>query len=93
MWRACEQTLDEPAKFWFLGMDDVVLFVVLLLGTGLLMDTLLSLAVAVGGTAAIYWGKRGRPPGFLLHRLHSWEFCWFRLPGVLPPRPTTYSPW
>lgn len=91
MWRPCDTILDKPTRIWFFLVEDASTFLVLLLTLGMWYDLLLALAGAAAATGLLYRWKRGTPAGFLLHTLHSWQ-C-LKLPGVLSPRRTTYSPW
>jgi len=83
--------LDEPITVYGVDLDDVRN--VGMVSVGLLMllpPTIWLLGTLVGGYAN-YRGKRGKPPGAVLHWLHEMQLL--PLPGLLPPRPMTYSPW
>jgi hypothetical protein len=87
----CQKALDQSANILGLLWQDyaVILgsFVPFVLVFGLLGGFIATPALAL----SIYLAKRGKPPGAVLQALHGLEVV--RLPGLLPARPTTYTPW
>jgi len=91
MWTPCPQVLDEPVKIFGLEIEDFTAVALTPMLAGLFLESWQSFACAGVLGVGLYRSKRGRAPGALLHRAHQWELV--RLPGILSPRPTTYSPW
>jgi hypothetical protein len=93
MWIPCPRVLDEPVKILGLEVEDLVVSasVPLLLGIPFDLGALPCFAGAGVLGLVLYRAKRGKAPGALLHALHRLELA--KLPGVLSPRPRTYSPW
>jgi hypothetical protein len=90
MWTPCPVGLNNTSKILGLELSDclaVTLTPVLVSGW---VDTLESFGCGALVGVALYFLKRGKPPGALLHTLHSVE-CG-KLPGVLGPVSYTYSP-
>jgi len=83
--------LDEPVKIFGLEPEDFAVVAAMPLVLAFLFDALVSFGLAgiLGG--ALYFAKRGRPPGALLHTLHSLELT--RIPGLLGPKRQRYSAW
>lgn len=102
MWRVCRSKFDAPiTKFGFDLFDAALLLAIPLVGNACLRFVLpdsmrskipfLTVAVMLGLAAILYYGKKGKPPGAILHWLHTMEFL--RLPGILGPRPQRYGRW
>ncbi len=92
MWTPCPRALDSTVKF--LGLEfpmDYGAVVATFLGLSVFVSTPKSFSIAVALGLGLYFAKRGKPPGALLHTLHSLEL--WRLGGVLPPTTQVYSPW
>jgi hypothetical protein len=91
MWTPCPVILDEPVKILGLEPEDVAVVGAVTLLASLGLDAIPSFACGLGLGAALYFAKRNRPPGALLHRLHALELT--KLPGILGLRLQRYSPW
>lgn len=91
MWTPCPQTLDEPVKVFGLEPEDFAVMLAVPAAASLAIDVLLSCGCGVLVGLVMYFGKRGRPPGALLHMLHDYGIV--QLPGILPATEQTYSPW
>ena len=91
MWTDCPTVLDDPVKVVGLDLLDVglVAFAPLVLSCGVSTGWCFAGAGLLG--AALYFVKRGKPPGALAHALHTLEFI--KLPGILSPHRQTYTPW
>jgi hypothetical protein len=91
MWRSCPQVLDAPVKILGLEPEDFAVAASMPMCTASFLDTIPSFATGVAVGLALYFTKRGRPSGALLHLLHGLQLI--RLPGMLSPKPARYSPW
>ena len=91
MWRKCPQVLDEPVTILGLEPEDFAGTALVPVLAALVLDTLPSFACGAAVGAFLYFSKRGRAAGALLHRLHALELT--RLPGLLSPRVQRYSAW
>ncbi len=91
MWTDCPQVLDEPVKILGLEPEDFAVVAITPVFLALLCDALTSFGGTALVGAALYFAKRGRPPGALFHTLHALELT--RLPGVLGPKRQCYSAW
>ena len=96
MWRPCPQIHDKPVRRWGFELDDLMILGVIC-GVALIFVHPYFWALfvlCVFGLA--YYGKRGKPSGAIVHWLQEMQFIpWYRfsLPGFIPARPRTYSPW
>jgi type IV secretory pathway TrbD component len=91
MWISCPRVLDEPVQKWGFEFDDLMIIGALPAVLIFLVSPWVCFGVTLAVAGVIYYGKRGKPPGAILHWLHAMELI--RLPGVLSPRPQRYSPW
>ena len=91
MWIKCTTILDEPDKVGPFEVIDALLMLMFFLIVTFFSDIFLGLAATGGALGALYYLKRGRPPGALQHWLHAMEFI--RLPGFLSPRRKRYGPY
>ena len=91
MWTPCPLVLDEPVKIFGLEPDDFAIVAGLPLVLAFFFDALASFGLTALLGAALYFAKRGRPPGALLHTLHGLELT--HMPGILGPKPQRYSAW
>jgi hypothetical protein len=91
MWTPCPKHLDEPVLILGLEPEDYSLVMGVLLLASLGCSALLSFGLALLAAIACWRGKRGQPPGALIHALHRLEIL--PIPGVLRRRPTSYAPW
>jgi hypothetical protein len=83
--------LDAPVTILGYEPEDFCVVALMPMLLGLFVDMIPSLLGAAVFAAALYFLKRGKPPGMLLHQLHNLELT--RLPGILGPRRASYSPW
>lgn len=90
MWTPCPVGLNFTAKILGLELEDCVLVFTTPVVVSGWVDTLESFACGVLVGVALYFAKRGKPPGTLFQQLHGLELL--RLPGVLSPVEQTYSP-
>jgi hypothetical protein len=91
MWTKSPQVLDEPAKILGLELDDFSMATVVPLFLALFFDALPSFAGGFLLGLTLYFAKRGKAPGAMLHTLHRLELI--HLPGILGPKRQRYSPW
>jgi hypothetical protein len=91
MWTECPVVLDEPVKIFGIEPEDFALVAITPILGSLVFDALGSFACGASLGLGMYFAKRGKPPGFLLHLLHRLELA--RLPGICAPRRQRYSPW
>lgn len=91
MWTPCPVGLDSTAKILGLEFEDLCLVFVTPFLLARWLDTLETYAAGAALGVALYFLKRGKPPGTVVHRLHGGQWL-IKLPGVLSPRPQTYSP-
>ena len=78
----CPRTLDKPILLMGLEMEDLGLLCLIIGLLSLFMGPLLPGAGGLVGWFALARFKRGKPAGYLLHRLYA---LGFDLPGLLPP--------
>ncbi len=82
MRRNCPRTLDKPVLLFGLEPEDLG-FLVLLVGIpSLLIGPIIPGALGIVGWFILVHFKKGKPTGYLLHRLYA---LGFNLPGLLPP--------
>lgn len=91
MWIKCTTILDEPDKVGPFELIDVLLLLAVFMVITFFSDVFFGLTVTVALLAALYYLKRGKPPGALQHWLHAMEFV--KLPGFLSPRRKRYGPY
>jgi hypothetical protein len=91
MWTQCPKHLDEPVTILGLEPEDYGLVMLSLILASCVVTAPLAFAVGAGLWALLWWSKRGRAPGALLHALHRWDLVPIR--GVLRCRTVRYSPW
>jgi hypothetical protein len=84
--------LDEPITVLLWEYDDFLLIVCSPFLLHMLIGPFWAVLCALVFAAVTYFGKKGKPPGALWHAVHELELLWFRLPGLLPPRPQRYGP-
>jgi len=94
MWRSCPRVLDEPVIVLAgLELDDFLVLGVMAAVLMIVASLLVFVLGTLGAILAVLKGKRGKPPGALLHWVHDLELPFLQLPGVLPARELIYSPW
>jgi hypothetical protein len=105
MWQHCSPALDAPVMKWCMELDDVLIlgmlvvvvpFLASLVKTLTPTDGVVFLVIWGSLCALLYFGKRGKPRGYLLHWFREMQLIplpQLRLPGLLMPRPTLYKPW
>ncbi len=91
MWTPCPMVLDEPVKILGLEPEDFTVVAALPLVLAFFFDALASFGLTFLLGAMLYFAKRGKPPGALLHTLHALELT--RIPGLLGPKRQRYSAW
>jgi hypothetical protein len=91
MWTPCPQILDAPVTIFGVTPEDFAVISVTPLLASLLFDAPGSFGCAALVAAALYLSKRGRSAGDVFQTLHALELL--KLPGLLSPRPRTWSPW
>ena len=96
MWSPGSPLLDKPAtqlgftllEWGVLGAVLVILFYALPVTVWGRLGVFAGVVVAAAG---LYYGKRGKPQGAIVHWLHSMGLV--ALPGLLSPRRQRYGPW
>lgn len=93
MWKSCSVVLDVPLTlFGFEFPDDLIALIGLLMVNGLAFEnSLYSIGCTVACGFLLYYSKRGKAPGQVLHVLHTLELP--RLPGLVPARQRRYDVW
>jgi hypothetical protein len=99
----CPQVFDERITRWGFDYQDFMLLVAGFLGSLVLIPFLglpmwLWFPLNAATFAGVYFGKRKKRPGAVLHWLHEmglWVIGWRRgsLPGFIPARGQIYSCW
>lgn len=102
LWTPCPTTVNKALMGAFgFEMLDLALLGLLLFGgfllrpvlallAGVTMPPWIPLGAAILAAAGLWYGKRGKPRGAILHWLHEWDVL--PLPGVLPPVEQMYHP-
>src|SRR5262245_26918189 len=93
MWVRCPRVLDEPVRIVGLEPEDFTAALGMPTILSLVLDALPALLSGVAFGVGMYFAKRGRPQGDLLHQLHALGLLTLRGAGILGPCPVLYSPW
>jgi hypothetical protein len=91
MWTPCPRNLDEPVLVLGLELEDLAAIMLTLILASTMLALIPSIAVAGLAGYGLWRGKRGQPPGALIHACHRLELL--PIPGVLRPRAPRHSPW
>lgn len=94
MWTRSVTILDEPDRIGPFELIDVACGAFLFLGVFAYHGVLLGLGIGVTFLGGLYWLKRGKPYGWLLHKAHGLmlDFGWLRRWGFQSPRYIEYLP-
>ena len=82
MARKCPRTLDKPVLLFGLEPEDLGLLTLAVGTLSLFLGPMVPGVCGIAGWFVLARFKRGKPAGYLLHKMYSMGFD---LPGLLPP--------